>query len=90
MTHEENWNQNFEMLKAYIEEHHHGFDRLTTGLPDKMVRQAHQPKENRGLLSWAKYQRKRIKAGALDDEKKWMFLELLDSRAKEHTGGRRT
>ena len=60
MTHEESWNQNFESLKAYIEEHHH--------LPDKMVRQAHQPKENRGLLSWAKYQRKRIKAGALDEE----------------------
>ena len=54
MTHEESWNQNFELLKAYIEEHHH--------LPDK------KKVENRGLLSWAKYQRKRSKAGALDEE----------------------
>ncbi len=36
MTNEESWQQNFELLKAYIEEHHQ--------LPEKMVRQAHQPK----------------------------------------------
>lgn len=41
MTHEESWNQNFESLKAYIEEHHH--------LLDKMVRQAHQPKAVSGI-----------------------------------------
>ena len=75
MTHDESWHQNFELLKAYIEEHHH--------LPDK------KKVENRGLLSWAKYQRKRIKAGALDEEKTRLFLELMDSRSKEHTGGRR-
>ena len=75
MTHEESWHQNFELLKAYIEEHHH--------LPDK------KKVENRGLLSWAKYQRKRIKAGALDEEKTRLFLELMDSRSKEHTGGKR-
>lgn len=46
MTHEESWNRNFELLKAFIEEHHH--------LPDK------KKVESRGLLSWAKYQRKRI------------------------------
>lgn len=46
MTHEESWNKSFELLKAYIEEHHH--------LPDK------KKVESRGLLSWAKYQRKRI------------------------------
>ena len=74
MTREEGWKQNFELLKANIEEHHH--------LPDK------KKVENRGLLSWAKYQRKRIKAGALDEEKKRMFLELMDSRSKEHCGGR--
>lgn len=74
MTHEDSWNQNFELLKAYIEEHHH--------LPDK------KKVENRGLLSWAKYQRKRIKAGALDEEKTRLFLELMDSRSKEHCGGR--
>lgn len=75
VTLEESWSQNFELLKAYIEVHHH--------LPDK------KKVENRGLLSWAKYQRKRIKAGALDEEKKRMFLELMNSRSKEHTGGRR-
>ena len=88
MTREEGWKQSFELLKAYIEEHHH--------LPDKTVRQAHQPKENRGLLSWAKFQRKKIKAGTLDEEMVrqahqpiGLFLELMDSRSKEHTGGRR-
>ena len=82
MTHEESWKQNFELLKAYIEEHHH--------LPDK------KKVENRGLLSWAKYQRKRIKAGALDEEMVrqahqpiGLFLELMDSRLKEHTGGKK-
>ena len=75
MTHEESWNHNFELLKMYIKEHHH--------LPDK------KKVENRGLLSWAKYQRKRIKAEALDEDKKKLFLELMDSRSKEHTGGRR-
>lgn len=74
MTHEESWHQNFELLKAYIEEHHH--------LPDK------KKVEGRGLLNWAKYQRKRIKASALDEEKTRLFLELMDSRSKEHTGGR--
>ena len=75
MTHEESWNQNFELLKAYIEDHHH--------LPDK------KKVENRGLLSWTKFQRKKIKAGTLDEEKTRLFLELMDSRSKEHTGGRR-
>lgn len=75
MTHEESWQQNFLLLKAYIEEHHQ--------LPDK------KKVENRGLLSWAKYQRKRIKAGALDEEKVKLFEDLMDSRSKEHTGGKR-
>ena len=82
MTHEERWHQNFELLKTYIEEHHH--------LPDK------KEVENRGLLSWAKFQRKKIKAGTLDEEMVrqahqpiGLFLELIDSRSKEHTGGRR-
>ena len=74
MTHEERWNQNFKLLKAYIEEHHH--------LPDK------KKVVNRGLLSWAKYQRKKIRAGTLDEEKTELFLGLMGSRSKEHTGGR--
>ena len=75
MTHEESWNKFIEELRAYVLEHHH--------LPDK------KKVENRGLLSWAKFQRKKIKAGTLDEEKTRLFLELMDSRSKEHTGGKR-
>lgn len=82
MTREESWNQNFELLKTYIDEHHH--------LPDK------KKVENRALLSWAKYQQQKIKAGALEEEMVrqahqpiGLFLELMGSRSKEHTGGRK-
>ena len=68
-----NWHQNFEALKAYIQERGH--------LPDKHV------VENRALLSWAKYQRKKIKEGTLDEEKLEMFEALLTARSNEHTGG---
>lgn len=70
-----NWYQNYEALKAYIQERGH--------LPDKHV------VTNRSLLSWAKYQRKKIKEGTLDDEKREMFESLLATRSIEHTGGRR-
>ena len=70
-----NWHQNFEALKAYIQERGH--------LPDKHV------VENRALLSWAKYQRKKIKEGTLGAEKREMFEALLACRSNEHTGGRR-
>ena len=70
-----NWHQNFEALKAYIQERGH--------LPDKHV------VENRALLSWAKYQRKKIKGGTLAAEKREMFEALLACRSTEHTGGRR-
>ena len=70
-----NWYRNYEALKAYI---------LQRGyLPDKHV------VENRALLSWAKYQRKKIKEGTLDEEKLELFESLLASRSTEHTGGRR-
>lgn len=46
-------------------------------------------RKNRGLLNWAKYQRKKINEGTLDEERKRMFLGLMDRRTKEHTGGRR-
>lgn len=65
MTHEENWYQNYELLKTYIKGHH---------LPDK------KKVENRSLLWWAKYQRKCIKAGTLDETKRRMFEELINSR----------
>ena len=72
---EENWITNYEALKTYIEEHHH--------LPDK------HKVENRGLLNFSKYNRKKIKEGTLDEEKRVMFEELLATRSAEHTGGRR-
>ena len=55
-----NWYRNYEALKAYILQRGH--------LPDKHV------VENRALLSWAKYQRKKIKDGTLEEEKR----ELLN------------
>ena len=70
-----NWYQNYEALKAYIQERGH--------LPDKHV------VENRALLSWAKYQRKKIKEGTLDEEKLEMFESLLATRSNEYTGGRK-
>ena len=72
---ESNWYYNYEALKAYILERGH--------LPDKHV------VENRSLLSWAKYQRKKIKEGSLDNEKQELFESLLATRSTEHTGGRR-
>lgn len=70
-----NWYQNYEALKAYIAERGH--------LPDKHV------VNNRSLLSWAKYQRKKIKEGALDAGKVQLFIELMSMRSTAHTGGRK-
>ena len=69
------WYQNYEALKVYILQRGH--------LPDKHV------VENRALLSWAKYQRKKIKEGKLEDEKRELFESLLATRSTEHSGGRR-
>lgn len=68
------WMANYEALKAYIDELHH--------LPDK------HKVENRGLLSWWKYQMKKKKAGTLTEGQKRMLQALADSRSTEHTGGR--
>lgn len=70
-----NWYRNYDALKSYILQRGH--------LPDKHV------VENRALLSWAKYQRKKIKEGTLDAEKLELFESLLATRSTEHTGGRR-
>lgn len=72
---ESNWYYNNEAIKAYILKRGH--------LPDKHV------VENRALFSWAKYQRKKIKEGTLDEEKRVMFESLHTTRSTEHTGGRR-
>lgn len=69
------WMENYEALKAYILQRGH--------LPDKHV------VENRALLSWAKYQRKKIKEETLDAEKRELFESLLATRSTEHTGGRK-
>ena len=75
-TRDKVWNRNFRKLKAYIDEHHH--------LPDK------KKVEHRGLLNWVKYNRKKIKAGTLEEWKKDQFLEVANMRAmEEHCGGRR-
>lgn len=44
---------------------------------------------NRSLLSFAKYQRKKIKEGTLDAEKRELLESLLATRSNEYTGGRR-
>lgn len=72
---DENWLANYEALKTYILERGH--------LPDKHV------VENRALLSWAKYQRKKIKEGTLSEDTRELFETLLATRSNEHTGGRR-
>ena len=69
------WWENYEALKRYVLERGH--------LPDKHVA------ENRALLNWAKYNRKKIKAGTLDADKVQLFEELLALRSNEHTGGRK-
>lgn len=52
-------------------------------LPDKHV------VTNRSLLSRAKYQKKKIKEGTLDNEKRELFESLVATRSNEYTGGRK-
>ena len=73
---EDNRMMHYNELKAYVAVHHH--------FPDK------HKVESRGLLNWAKYTRKKIKAGTLPDEQRLLFEELAATRhLDEHTGGRR-
>ena len=46
------------------------------------------PKHTR-LNNWARYQRKRIKAGDMPDDQRKLFEELENMRSNEHTGGRK-
>lgn len=59
MTHEESWHAFIEELRDYVQVHHHGFDQLTTGFPNKHT----------NLLSRVKYTRKKINDGTLEN---WM------------------
>ena len=73
---DEKWLANYEALKEYIDEHHH--------LPDK------HKVENRGLLNFSKYTRKKIKEGTLDEEKARELESVLNMcDLSIHTGGRR-
>lgn len=49
----------------------------------------HFPDKHSTLNNWCRYQRKRIKAGAMPEEQMMLFQELADSRSNKHTGGRR-
>ena len=62
------WQQNYDLLKAYIAEHHQ--------LPDK------KKVENRGLLNWWKYNKKCGKLGKLSEERADMLQILSDMRDK--------
>lgn len=72
---DEKWMANYEALKAHVA--------ITGHFPDK------HKIESRALLSWAKYQKRKIKEGTLHEEKRMMFETLLATRSTEHTGGRR-
>ena len=66
---EQIWLDNYRLLKAYIEEHHH--------LPNK------KKVECRALLNWWKYNRKIAKAGKIDEEHLKMLEELSNLREGE-------
>ncbi len=68
-TNERNWMDNYNALKEYIYANRH--------LPDK------RKVENRGLLNWWKYNKKRIKLGKIDEQKIRMLQELSDMRNME-------
>ena len=68
-TNERNWMANYNALKEYIYANRH--------LPDK------RKVENRGLLNWWKYNKKRIKLGKIDEQKLRMLQELSDMRNME-------
>lgn len=63
------WLRNYELLKAFVCEHHH--------LPDK------RRVENRGLLNWWKYNQKLIKQGKLSDERVRLLRELSEMRKQD-------
>lgn len=64
---DEKWEEQYFALRKYIASHGH--------LPDK------KKVENRGLLNWWKYNKRRIKEGKLDDEKMLRLQSLSNMRA---------
>ncbi len=63
---EQNWIDQYERLRDYVQEHHH--------LPNK------RKVDNRGLLNWWKYNRKLILQGKLDKERVRLLDELGQMR----------
>lgn len=70
ISQEQRWMDNYEALKAYVEEYHH--------LPDK------KKVENRGLLNWWKYNRKCLKQGKLNERRLALLQALSDMREGPH------
>ena len=66
MTNEQRWMERYELLKASVAAHHQ--------MPDK------KKVENRGLLNWWKYNKKRVRQGLLDPDKVNMLMELSRMR----------
>lgn len=66
MDREETWNKNYQALKAYVEEHKQFPDKKKVG--------------NRALLNWWKYNKKRMKQGAMTEDKQTLLLELSNMR----------
>ncbi len=66
MRREENWYENYTKLKDYVEQHGQ--------LPDK------KKVENRALLNWWKYNRKKVTQGDMDAEKARLLEELSNRR----------
>lgn len=66
MDREDTWNKKYQALKAYVEEHKQ--------FPDKTK------VENRALLNWWKYNKKRMKQGAMTEDKQALLLELSNMR----------
>ena len=60
------WQENYEQLKDYIVKHHH--------LPNK------KKVENRGLLNWWKYNKKKVRLGKMDAERVVLLKELNQLR----------
>lgn len=62
MTNEERWMEHYCLLKKYVSEHGH--------LPDK------KKVENRGLLNWWKYNKKRAKQGLLPQGRRIKIIRI--------------
>lgn len=58
-------------------------------LKEHVIETGHFFNKHNKLCNWAKYQRKRIKAGTMPEEQRVMFEALEKMRSGEHTGGRR-